>query len=121
MKAARREDFLVSGSSHPLFAAALPLALTGCTFGSAASPAPAHGPNAPYSAADLAAVSQIEEMALAPDGAELAYVGDESGALELYTVRLDGGEGARPVALQRTRAGERVNGLAWSPTGILVF
>src|SRR5262249_61105725 len=66
-----------------LFAVGL---LLGCNFGSAAVPASGHDPNAPYSAAALAATTQIDGMALSPDGAQLAYLGDESGALELYTV-----------------------------------
>jgi dipeptidyl aminopeptidase/acylaminoacyl peptidase len=70
--------------------------------------------------AQLAAVVDIAEVAIAPDGGEVAFVTDRSGAFELWTVPLR--DGVVGEARQRTHADEQVSGLAYSPDGaLLVF
>src|SRR5512138_548026 len=44
-----------------------------------------HADRPPYTAANLAEVANIYEVAIAPAGDEIAYVSDSSGALELWT------------------------------------
>jgi dipeptidyl aminopeptidase/acylaminoacyl peptidase len=72
----------------------------------------------PYTAADLAQVANISEVAIAPDGDEIAYVSDRSGAFELWTASqtIKGWE-----SRQRTTMKERVSGLAYGPGSELVF
>jgi dipeptidyl aminopeptidase/acylaminoacyl peptidase len=95
--------------------------LSACGAPSARPGAPLGGARPPYSAADLAAIVDIDALAIAPDASELAVVTDRSGAYELWTATLDASGRAGPL-VQRTRAGESVSGLAYAPDGAsLVF
>lgn len=79
-------------------------------------PAPAARPA--YSSAELAEVVSVAEVAVAPDGSEISFTSDRSGAYELWTVSL-GDTGAIPR--QRTRAREFVSGIVYSPDGSLLI
>ena len=88
------------------------LAMAGCAGAPARGGAiDSHVP-APYTGAQLAAVVDITEVALSPDGNTLAFVTDRTGSFELFTVDLTV---ANAAPEQRTRADESVSGLAWSP------
>ncbi len=96
------------------------LAIVACT---RPSPAPRREPEPrrAWTAEELSAAVDLSEIALAPDGRELAFVSDRSGAYELWTLALAGGKAAGEP-LQRTRARESVGGLAWAPdSSALVF
>jgi dipeptidyl aminopeptidase/acylaminoacyl peptidase len=83
-----------------------------------AAPAPPP-PRAPYGPAALAAAVDITELAIAPDGDEVAWVSDKSGSLELYSAPLSGaGLGA---AVQRTHAKEVVSGVRYAPDGAAIL
>ena len=84
------------------------------------APHDASAPPAAWSSADLHSAVEIEEAAISPDDAEVAFVSDRSGSQELWTVRLSGGEIAATPA-QRTTLKQRVSGLAYAPSGDLVF
>jgi dipeptidyl aminopeptidase/acylaminoacyl peptidase len=72
----------------------------------------------PYTAADLAGVVNIFEVAISPGGDEIAYVSDRSGAFELWTAgRAGGGWQSR----QRTDLKEVVSGLTYGPDSGIVF
>src|SRR5262249_39557809 len=87
---------------------------------SSGTPGPGLGPYPPYAAAQLAGIVDFGEVSIAPDGAEVAYTTDRTGAFELWTVALSDGRPGPPR--QRTHAGERVSGLSSSPDGrALVF
>jgi Tol biopolymer transport system component len=63
----------------------------------------------------------ISEVAIAPDGDEIAFVSDRSGAYELWTLALVGGA-APGEPVQRTHEGDSVSGVSYSPDGrSLVF
>jgi len=67
---------------------------------------------------ELVAVVSVRSAVVSPDGATLAYVTDKSGALELWTLRLDG----KSAPQQRTSQKQEVSGVAWSPDSkTLVF
>jgi dipeptidyl aminopeptidase/acylaminoacyl peptidase len=72
----------------------------------------------PYTAADLAQVTNIYEVAIAPVGDEIAYVSDSSGALELWTAsRTNNGWQSR----QKTALKEVVSAIAYGPNSDIVF
>jgi dipeptidyl aminopeptidase/acylaminoacyl peptidase len=72
----------------------------------------------PYTAADLAQVTNIFEVAIAPAGDEIAYVSDSSGAHELWTAsRTNDGWQVR----QRTALKECVSAIAYGPHSDIVF
>lgn len=74
---------------------------------------------APYTATDLANVVGIAEIAMSPDGAELAFTSDRTGAYELFTVSL---VDANAAPVQRTNAHEYVSGLRYShDSSMLVY
>jgi dipeptidyl aminopeptidase/acylaminoacyl peptidase len=77
------------------------------------------GPLPPYGARDLADAAKIDEVEIAPDATEIAFVWDRSGTPELWTAELRGGGAATPV--QRTHLRERVYDLEYSASGDLVF
>lgn len=88
------------------------VALAGCgARGAADRPA--------FSPADLARAVDIGPVAIAPDGAEMAFATDRSGAPELWTARIQRGVVGTPV--QRTTLGHRISGLSYSYLGNLVF
>jgi dipeptidyl aminopeptidase/acylaminoacyl peptidase len=78
-------------------------------------------PRRPWTPQELSSAVDVSELALSPDGRELAFVSDRSGAYELWTLALDGAHPAgEPV--QRTQARESVGGIAWAPdSSALVF
>jgi dipeptidyl aminopeptidase/acylaminoacyl peptidase len=92
------------------------LFLTAVTF--ACSPGAVQPKRPPYTATDLAQAANIYEIAVAPEGDEIAYVSDRSGAHELWTA-------SRTKDMweshQRTTMKERVSGLAYGPGSELVF
>ncbi len=74
---------------------------------------------AAFTANELANVVDVSEVAIAPDGSELAFVTDRSGAYELWTMRINRGVAGEPK--QRTTANEQVSGLVYSPNGQELF
>jgi dipeptidyl aminopeptidase/acylaminoacyl peptidase len=79
-------------------------------------------PRAPYTAEELDRAVLVEEMVLRPDGREIAFTTDRTGAFELWTLALDGGGAAAAAPRRRTSEGEHVTGLAYAPDGsALVF
>ncbi len=98
--------------ARPVLLPAL-LTIVACAW-SAATPPREPEPRRAWTPAELSAAVDVAEIALSPDGRELAFVSDRSGAYELWTVALDGGKAAgEPV--QRTQARESVGGIAWAP------
>jgi dipeptidyl aminopeptidase/acylaminoacyl peptidase len=57
------------------------------------------------------------EVAISPDGREVAFTEDASGAIELYTLALDESSTATGAPTQRTRSREHVSGLVYAPDG----
>ncbi len=90
--------------------------LAGCGPAAPAVNAPAAG-RPPYTAAELAAVVRISEVDVAPEGDEVVFVSDRSGAKEIWTATPGGGE-----PRQRTTAVERVSDPSYARDGSgLVF
>jgi dipeptidyl aminopeptidase/acylaminoacyl peptidase len=77
-----------------------------------------HMDRAPYTAADLARVANLYEVAIAPAGDEVAYVSDSSGALELWTANRtkDGWQSRRRTALK-----EMVSEISYGSNSDIVF
>ncbi|MBN2361907.1 MAG: S9 family peptidase [Deltaproteobacteria bacterium] len=76
-------------------------------------------PRPPYTAAQLANVVEVSEVALSPDGKILAWATDRTGSFELWTAAI--ADGVVGAARQRTFAKEMVSQLTWSSTGDLLF
>lgn len=74
---------------------------------------------AAFSPQDIAQAVDIGPIAIAPDGAEMAFVTDRSGAPELWTARIQRGVVSTPV--QRTTLGHRISNLSYAYLGDLVF
>ena len=66
----------------------------------------------PYSAERLSLQREVTEVALAPGGAEAAYITDTTGALEVWTTPSSGGAPSQISSL-----GEQTSGLQYSPDG----
>ena len=96
------------------------LAALACT--RAAAPVvtpPPPPPRAAYSPDELAGAVDYSELALSSDGAELAVASDRSGDVEVWTAAVK--DGVAGALVQRTRLGQQVSGLAYSPDGALLF
>jgi dipeptidyl aminopeptidase/acylaminoacyl peptidase len=66
----------------------------------------------PYGADRLSNAREITEAALRPDGKEAAFISDISGALEVWSVPMEGG-----WPRQLSWLGEQASDLTWSPDG----
>lgn len=74
------------------------------------------GPRPSPALVALAALPRLAEARVSPDGATVAYVSDQSGTPELWTVPAAGGAPRRLTHLK-----ERVEGLRFAPDGLAVF
>lgn len=84
------------------------------------APTPSAEPNRPpYSVEALASATGFFEVALSDDGRMLAFVSDKTGERELWVAEVTEQGMRSPV--QRTSLREQVSGLAWSPSGDLMF